>query len=50
MKGAPAKVIQELAGHTELSTTLKYMHLTEGAREDAIALLEGLQRGLASEK
>ncbi len=40
MKGAPAKVIQELAGHTELSTTLKYMHLTEGAREDAIALLD----------
>ncbi len=40
MKGAPAKVIQELAGHTELSTTLKYMHLTDGAREDAIALLD----------
>ncbi len=40
MRGAPAKVIQELAGHANLPTTLKYMHLADGAKEQAIALLE----------
>ena len=39
MRGAPAKTIQELAGHSELSTTLKYMHLAEGEKDKAIALL-----------
>lgn len=40
MRGAPAKVIQELAGHSDLTTTLKYMHLATGAKEQAIELLE----------
>jgi hypothetical protein len=39
MRGAPAKAIQELAGHEDLSTTLRYMHLSPAARESAIALL-----------
>jgi site-specific recombinase XerD len=41
MKGAPAKAIQELAGHQSLGTTLRYMHLTPAARESAIRLLDG---------
>jgi hypothetical protein len=40
MRGAPAKVIQELAGHTRLTTTMRYMHLAEGHKEQAIRLLD----------
>jgi site-specific recombinase XerD len=39
MRGAPAKAIQELAGHEHLTTTLRYMHLSPAAREGAIQLL-----------
>jgi integrase len=39
MRGAPAKAIQELAGHTSLTTTLRYMHLSPAARQGAIELL-----------
>ncbi len=40
MRGAPAKAIQELAGHADLTTTMRYMHLSPGSTEAAIALLE----------
>jgi integrase len=40
MKGAPARAIQELAGHRDLTTTQKYMHLSRTAVADAIRLLD----------
>ena len=40
MKGAPARAIQELAGHQDLSTTQRYMHLSPAALEGAIRLLD----------
>lgn len=40
MRGAPMRSIQELAGHRDLATTQRYMHLSPSALTDAIALLE----------
>ncbi len=40
MRGAPVRTIQELAGHRDLSTTLRYMHLAKGAKHAAIELLD----------
>ena len=40
MRGAPARAIQELAGHQELGTTQRYMHLSPAAIEGAIRLLD----------
>lgn len=40
MCGAPARAIQELAGHQDLSTTQRYMHVSPAAIDNAIRLLE----------
>jgi hypothetical protein len=40
MRGAPARAIQELAGHKDLSTSQRYMHLSPAAVEAAVRLLE----------
>ena len=45
MRGAPARAIQELAGHTDLSMTQRYMHLSPAALDAAIRLLEQPESG-----
>jgi len=40
MRGAPVRAIQELAGHQEIGTTQRYMHLSPAAIEGAIRLLD----------
>jgi len=40
MRGAPARAIQELAGHQDLSTTQRYMHLSPASLDAAIRLLD----------
>jgi integrase len=40
MRGQPAKVLAELMGHEDIAVTNRYMHLTPGAKEEAIRALE----------
>jgi integrase len=44
MREAPARAIQELAGHQDLGTTQRYMHLSPAALDAAIRLLEAGHR------
>ena len=40
MKGAPLKAVQELLGHADIRTTMRYAHLTPSSLNAAIDLLE----------
>lgn len=40
MRGAPSRAVQELAGHSEIAMTQRYMHLSPAALDAAIALLD----------
>ena len=40
MRGAALRAIQELAGHQDLGTTQRYLHLSPAAVEGAIRLLD----------
>jgi site-specific recombinase XerD len=40
MRGAAPRAIQDLAGHRDLATTMRYMHLSPTAVERPIRLLD----------
>jgi hypothetical protein len=40
MRGAVPLALKELAAHKHLATTMRYLHLSPGATEGAIRLLE----------
>jgi site-specific recombinase XerD len=48
MRGAPSRAIQELAGHQDLATTQRYMHLSPAAIEGAIRLLDASRTAAGS--
>jgi integrase len=50
MAGAPAKAIQEVMGHANLSTTERYMHLTPQAARDAIHRLDAFRGDVGETK
>ena len=50
MRGAPARAIQELAGHADLSTTQRYMHFSPAPIESAIRLLDAPAGGEIGER
>jgi integrase len=45
MAAVPAKTIQELARHSSLMTTARYMHLSPSAKDEGIAALDRSRRG-----
>lgn len=40
MRGAPVMAVKELAGHSDIHTTMRYMHLSPNAKVTAIQLLD----------
>ncbi len=40
MRGAPLKAVQELLGHADIRMTMRYAHLNEKSRREAVKLLD----------
>ncbi|NIT13905.1 MAG: tyrosine-type recombinase/integrase [Candidatus Dadabacteria bacterium] len=47
MAGAPLKAIQELLGHSEIQTTMRYAHLSSSSLREAVYLLEPVQKEIS---
>jgi site-specific recombinase XerD len=45
MAGVPANTIKELARHSSLTVTARYLHLSPSAKDEGIAMLDRSRRG-----
>jgi site-specific recombinase XerD len=50
MKGVPLKVVQELLGHKDIKTTMRYAHLAPGYLEAGVNSLTGLTSPTTADK
>jgi len=48
MAGRSIKEVQEILGHAELGTTLRYAHLAPSAKRDAVTALDALEDSVVS--
>jgi site-specific recombinase XerD len=44
--GASLHTVQKLLGHSQITTTMVYLHLTHHSEQNALSLVESLSRGL----
>ena len=42
MRGGSLKALQEMLGHSNIKTTMRYAHLSQEHKKDAVKLLDGL--------
>ena len=49
-KGASLKAVQELLGHKEIKMTMRYAHLAENIKKDAVKLLDAGAESKCSQK
>lgn len=47
--GVPARTIMDLAGHEQMATTMRYMHVIGGGQESAVAALEAFDESRQSD-
>lgn len=40
MRGVPLKTVQEILGHADMTTTLRYAYLTPEVKKDAVQMLD----------
>ena len=50
MQGVPVNAIRELAGHADIKTTMRYMHLSPAGREMAVQALDDREATLRKQR
>jgi integrase len=50
MRGAPLKTVQEFLGHTTITMTLRYSHLSPSVKREAVELLDESRHNSGTEK